>query len=124
MFKIDDVILSLIQFFVKISRPNRLFLGLAKEWRKERANKHQKDLFILLNGPSIRNQDLSLLKGRDIITVNQGFRLSSFTELSPKYHVFIDNKMIGGVWNLSWITEILDSAPKTKVVVPSHWSKF
>lgn len=60
-------------------------------------NKHFKGLyknkrcFILGNGPSLRNEDLSLLKEEIVFTVNQIARNEQFDKLQPSFHFWIDN---------------------------------
>lgn len=79
-------------------------LGFVKYWAFDR-NKYRKyiaknkDLkgiangnscYILGNGPSLKKVDLTLLKGKNIITVNKSVCTSIFSELNPVYHVVID----------------------------------
>lgn len=46
--------------------------------------------FIIGNGPSIREQDLSLLKGEVVFTVNQIARNPQFYQMDTKYHLWAD----------------------------------
>lgn len=80
-----------------------------------------KDLYILLNAPSLNTQDLSVLVGKNVMFVNRGFMHPLYEKLQPKYHVFIDTKMINGVWPVSWLEEIWEKSPNTKVLLPITW---
>ena len=80
------------------------------------------NLYIILNAPSLKTQDLSVLKGKTLMFVNRGFKHPLYSELSPKYHVFVDSKMIKGVWPVSWIDEILKMSPQTKILLPLEWA--
>ena len=58
----------------------------------------------------------------DCIFVNQGFKLPSYKLLQPKYHFFIDPKLINGTWDIHWIDEILAMVPGITFVMPAGWS--
>lgn len=79
------------------------------------------DLFIILNGPSVKTQDLSLLKGKNLMFVNKGFRHPLYKELQPKYHVFVDPKLTNGTWDIAWIDEIFEMCPNIRVIFPIQW---
>lgn len=81
------------------------------------------DVFIVLNAPSIKEMPLERIRGMDCIFVNQGFRLPSYKLLQPKYHFFIDTKLINGTWDVGWIDEILAMVPDITFVMPAEWSK-
>jgi hypothetical protein len=83
-----------------------------------------KKLVILLNGPSLRTQDISVLADENnaLMFVNRGFNHPLYRELKPQYHVFIDNKMISGEWSLTWIDEILSLVPDITFIMPISWS--
>ena len=83
-----------------------------------------KDLFIVLNGPSIKNQDLSLLKGKDLMFVNRGFLHPLYKELQPKYHVFVDYKFANGIWPLEWLEQIFEMCPSIRIILPASWHKL
>lgn len=80
-----------------------------------------KDLFIILNGPSLKNQELKTLKGKNLMFVNRGFMHPDYKELQPKYHVFVDSKLRDGQWPLEWLDEIFNLSPNTKIIMPIEW---
>ena len=92
--------------------------------KKHRAKTEGRDVVIVLNGPSVKEQPLARLKGKDLIFVNQGFRLQIYKELQPKYHVFIDSKMIHGVWDIKWLDEIYNMNPNVTFVMPASWARL
>lgn len=79
------------------------------------------DLFIILNGPSLKRQDLSKLKGKHLMFVNRGFLHPLYKELQPKYHVFVDPKLVSGVWPIEWIEQIFDMCPDIRIILPAQW---
>jgi hypothetical protein len=42
--------------------------------------------FILCNGPSVKEQDIKLLRGEIVLTVSNGYRHPDFLYIQPKYH--------------------------------------
>ena len=80
-----------------------------------------RDLFIILNGPSLKRQDLLKLKGQDLMFVNRGFMHPLYKELQPKYHVFVDGKLASGVWDIKWIDQIFEMCPNIKIIFPIQW---
>lgn len=59
---------------------------------KDLKNKYKnKRCFIAGTGPSVKEQDLSLLKNEYVFTVNTGFKLKQFEEMNSNFHVFVDS---------------------------------
>lgn len=79
------------------------------------------EVYILLNAPSLKTQDISVLKEKTTIFVNRGFMHPLYKEMQPKYHVFVDPKMIKGVWPVSWLDEIWALSPNTTILLPASW---
>lgn len=53
--------------------------------------------YILGNGPSLKNVDISLLKGKDVITVNKSINTPFFEQLTPKAHIVLDKKILSSI---------------------------
>ena len=129
LVKKDDLILSLIE----IAWSSLHFFGF-RDWKWRRIGNRiieedarmvkGSDVVIVLNGPSIKRQPLERLKGKDLIFVNQGFRLAAYQDLRPKYHVFIDTKLIHGVWDIEWLNEIHSMVPDITFVLPASWARL
>lgn len=49
-----------------------------------------KRCFVLGNGPSLKQQDLSLLENEYVFTVNQAVRNESFKKMKPNFHFWAD----------------------------------
>lgn len=122
MIRKDDFIFSagiylkkiLVFFDIRLWHVRRKMHTLVKEGQGE-------SLYIILNGPSLKKQDLTVLEGKRTVFVNRGFMHSDYELLKPEYHVFVDKKMISGVWPLEWIDTIFKMSPQTKIVFPIEW---
>lgn len=122
MIKKDDWILSFVENLRSIKNNiNGTTRKVKKQMRAIPPEGVEKDIYILLNAPSLNTQDLSVLKGKDIMFVNRGFMHPLYADLQPKYHVFVDTKMIKGVWSVSWFDEIWGKSPYTKILLPIAW---
>ena len=112
-------------FYCRLSRfkNSRKYRG-TKIYKKMQALPHEgkgRDLFIILNGPSLKRQDLTKLKGKDLMFVNRGFMHPLYKELQPKYHVFVDGKLANGIWDIEWIEQIFEMCPNIKIIFPIEW---
>lgn len=123
---------SLKQFVVKYTNnfyklvywKNRLRIKRTDIYKKMQSLPHEgkgQDLFIILNGPSLKKQDLLKLKGKNLMFVNRGFMHPLYKELQPKYHVFVDSKLATGVWDIAWIDQIFEMCPNIKIIFPIKW---
>lgn len=124
MVRKDDYIIDFINFAYGVkSLLNLKENALLKDSEKKFRNKHKgEDVFIVLNGPSIIEQDLSVLKGKKSMFVNRGFKHPLFPEIKPAYHVIIDPKFRTGEWPLTWIDEIVSMVPDITFVMPVQWA--
>ena len=107
------------KYFVTRCKPN-LFKIRNKMAKLPKEGMGQ-DLYIILNGPSLKTQDLSVLKGKNTMFVNRGFMHPMYKELQPKYHVFLDSNIRDGVWPVSWLDEIFALSPNVRIIMPVSW---
>ena len=122
MVKKDDMIVSSVECIRGLKNCfNPTLLKVHRQMKAITPMGKGKDLYVLLNAPSLKIQDLSVLKGKETMFVNRGFMHSMFKELQPKYHVFVDPKMIKGVWPVSWIDEIVSLSPDITIILPLAW---
>ena len=122
MIKKDDWILSFVENVRSFKNGlNGTLRSVKKKMCNLPAEGVGKDLYILLNAPSLNTQDLSVLVGKNTMFVNRGFMHPLYEKLQPKYHVFIDTKMLKGVWPVSWLEEIWRKSPNTKILLPIEW---
>ena len=122
MIKKDDVIIALAEKIRKMK--SLIFCGnrnVKKKMYLKPLEGKGEDLYILLNAPSLATQDISVLKDKNTMFVNRGFKHPLYGLLQPKYHVFCDPKMIKGVWPVSWLDEIWSISPDTKIILPLSW---
>ena len=116
---------NLTRFYFRLSElrhSNDYSLRQIKEKMKEQPKEGiGRSLFIILNGPSMKKQNLLSLKGEDLMFVNRGFMHPLYKELQPKYHVFVDGKLANGVWDIKWIDQIFEMCPKIKIILPIKW---
>ena len=129
MVEKDDIILSFLEVITSIKKlyglTNFKFRKVgSKLINEDKTYASGKDVVIVLNAPSIKEQPLKRLKGKDLVFVNQGFRLPEYEYLQPKYHVFIDSKLIHGVWDIQWLDEIKLMIPNITFVMPANWAKL
>ena len=121
MMKMDGLILSLLNIFIltkdvfkikqrKLISRNRLDIG------------KKRDIYIVLNGPSLSNQDLTKFKNKSIMFVNRGFQHDEYKRLQPEFHVLVDSKMLTGEWPISWIDEIIKMVPTITFIMPAKWA--
>lgn len=122
MIKKDDWILSFIENCRAIkSNMNGTVRNVKKRMRNLPPEGTGRDIYILLNAPSLNTQDLSVLEGKDTMFVNRGFMHPLYKKLQPQYHVFVDPKMIKGIWSVDWLEEIWEKSPNTKILLPAEW---
>ena len=117
MIKKDDMIISCVEGIRSII----INFSPSFFWRKRQMRKITpvgvgKDIYIILNAPSLKTQDLSVLKGKETMFVNRGFMHPMYKDLQPAYHVFVDTKMLKGIWPATWIGDILQMRDRKSVV--------
>lgn len=118
----DDYICSFVNLLMKIRhslsyKEQRLLHKVRKQYQFG-----TDDLFIILNGPSISNQNFSLLKHKQTMFVNRGFKHPLYKELCPRFHMFVDKKMLTGEWPTSWLDEIVNDNPDVIFIMPVQWA--
>lgn len=122
MIKKDDLILAFIENIRSLFKYFDSDICNVKKRMKCRQNQGKGGcIYILLNAPSLKTQDISVLKDKTTMFVNRGFMHPLYKEMQPKYHVFIDSKMIKGIWPVSWLDEIWSLSPKTTILLPASW---
>lgn len=119
----DDLIIRLSNgIFYLVSFLNISVLkAYFKEYRPKGGSYKGQSLYLILNGPSLQNQDLSILIGENVMFVNRGFKHTLFKQLQPKFHVIVDPKFKSGEWPVYWLDEIIDLSPDISFVMPISW---
>ncbi len=125
MIRKDDYVVSFAMWLRGIKHKfSPSYFSLKRSLRSLPKEGEGDDLYVILNAPSLMKQDLSVLKGKTLMFVNRGFTHPLYDELAPKYHVFVDPKLINGVWPVEWLAEIHKKSPKTKILLPIEWSSL
>lgn len=123
MIKKDSVICSSINKAIQIVDSLSLHRNrLLTESSEKYPVSQDKRLFIVLNGPSINNQNLALLENEECMFVNRGFMHPLYAEIKPKYHVFVDRKMLSGEWSAEWLDDIVKMNPNVIFLMPVSWA--
>lgn len=84
-------VLGMLKYFLF----DRIKYGkIIKNNQKLCSHKSSDTCFIIGNGPSLKNVDLSVLMGKDVITVNKSITTPVFEILKPKFHIMMDADVI------------------------------
>lgn len=122
MFWKDDVILGTLSSVLSIRNTfNPTLIALKRRMKKLPKEGVGQNVYIILNGPSLKKQDISVLKGKNVMFVNRGFMHDEYKNLQPKYHLFEDSKMLKGEWPTEWFEQIWSLSPDTTIVLPYSW---
>jgi len=90
----------------------------------ELRNKHAGErCFLVGNGPSIKQQDLSLLEGHTVLACNYFFHHPDIEKISPKYYAIYDGKLETGEWPVSMLDEVLERCPDVTFMLNGHWRR-
>ena len=81
------------------------------------------ELVVVLNGPSLAEQDLSCLGNKSVLFVNRGFNHPLYSQLKPSFHAFVDPKMLTGEWPITWFKDIMSINPDIIFLVPVSWHR-
>ena len=84
-----------------------LFVNRPSALRNREAGRR---IFILSNGPSVAQEDLSLLKDEVVIGMNASTMLEERFDFTTKYYVLSDARFINAPKKRPWATEKLSSA--------------
>jgi len=80
--------------------------------------------FLVANGPSIKNQNLKLLKNETTFFVNRAFLHDDYEYIKPTFHVFIDQKLATGEWEIEMLDIIKKKNPGVIFLLNSKWYFF
>ncbi|NRA54145.1 MAG: DUF115 domain-containing protein [Gammaproteobacteria bacterium] len=86
-----------------------------------------KNCFVLGNGPSLKQQDITRLKDQCVFMVNRAFLDENYAVIKPCYHIIVDNKLATGQWPITYLDDIAKINPDVTFILNSKWfndSKF
>lgn len=123
LIKKDFFLGSVVNHFINLTNLFKFTQNniVRKCMRVAKAKKNNTTAAIILNAPSINHQDLTLLKGTDMVFVNRGFMHPQYKNLHPKYHIICDPKFPKGIWPVSWIYDIVKMVPDITICLPVEW---
>lgn len=109
---ITNSILSAFLFLTGVSNQEKKSLARNIEFKD--MYKDQK-CFILGNGPSVKNMDLSVLVDEKVFTVNQFTRTKIYKEIKPSFHLWSDERFFKLNENDKGDMEILSDMKNAKI---------
>jgi len=80
--------------------------------------------WIIGNGPSIRDQDLTLLADEQTFVVNRFIHHPDAEAIDPKYYVIVDPKFGAGTWGTDFIGEVEARLPRVTFFVGPDGERF
>ncbi len=126
-FYLDDMFFELTNTVLKILYFIKSLFGKSKFMNKnvELKGLHTgKRVFIIGNGPSVKQQNIKVLKDEIVFSVNRGYMHEDYEYIKPNYHVFVDPKLASGEWDISMLDEVLKKNPGVIFLLNSKWYKL
>lgn len=71
--------------------------------------------FIVGNGPSLRDQDLTRLRGEVVFVVNRFIHHPDAEAIDPTYYVIVDPKFATGQWGTDFVEQVERRLPRVEV---------
>lgn len=114
--------LERLLWYMNRSRPRSDDLKRWEVFTSRINHKRAKDrCWIIGNGPSLRDINLTTLNQEFLITVNTFFRHPSVTDLSPALHCFGDKNIFSaGSNSFKYLSEAAEKLPKSQILLPSN----
>ncbi|MDD4875427.1 MAG: DUF115 domain-containing protein [Candidatus Pacebacteria bacterium] len=131
LIKVRNIWLETRACFPSFIRDNILYLGNALLSQKDiKRNKELKEIhssqkrcFIIGNGPSIRSQDLTLLKNETVFVVNSFYLHKDFDKIQPEYYTVIDPDYFREKeLSIKWMKNLKEKAKNCTFFFP-YWSR-
>jgi hypothetical protein len=117
--RIEHVMFKMYNAFsnIKLYTMDRSFLNILK---KNKSLITKKDTcFVIGNGPSIKNIDLTLLKSSDTFSVNFFYKSGITKDFSATYHMMIDEVFYTDE-NLAYLVDTYNQKKDTKFIFRHH----
>lgn len=112
-FDLDDRLLALYNLYQRfrerrIEEPHRRLLRENRPLMGRHAGEH---CWIIGNGPSIREQDLTLLRDDHTFVVNRFIHHDRAEEIDPTYYCITDPQFGTGAWGTDFVDEVEERLP-------------
>lgn len=121
---LDDIFFEIVNIALRLT----FFIGkITGKYKFMKKNKDLKALytnkrgFLVANGPSIKKQDLKLLKDEVTFFVNRSFLHEDYEYIKPNYHVIVDGKLATGEWDISFLDQIITKNPDVTLILNAKW---
>ena len=116
-------------FFAGVNWAMRMLAALRGERRRFSLRRNAelqgihagKRCFVVGNSPTVKEQNLRLLRDEITFFVNRAFLHPDYEYIAPSYHIFIDPKLKTGVWPLSFLDEARDRNPDVTFLLNARW---
>ena len=119
----DDILFEMINAVYRarfLLRNGRRSFGTGNN--RELKGKHVgKRCFVVGNGPSIRTQNLKLLKGEITFFVNRAFLHPDYEYIQPTYHIFVDPKLQTGEWPIDFLDQVAEKNPNVTFLLSAKF---
>lgn len=77
--------------------------------------------FLVANGPSLKQQDLKLLKDEITFFVNRSFLHEDYEYIKPTFHVIVDPKLATGEWDIDFLDKVIEKNPDVIFLLNAKW---
>lgn len=124
-FLIDDGLVNawnLMNRMAELRLPGEVKAMLARN--RELAKTKRGRCWIIGNGPSIREQDLTLLRDEETFVVNRFIHHPQAELIDPKYYVIVDPKFGGGQWGTDFVAEVERRLPRVTLFTGPDGERF
>jgi hypothetical protein len=124
--RIDDALVAgwnVRQRLAYAAAPGALKRALRANARLRNAHRGQR-CFILGNGPSLAQQDLTTLAGEHTFVVNQFIRHPLAELIDPTFYVMIDAKVEQGTWGTEFLEQIERRLPRVQLFATAAARRF
>jgi hypothetical protein len=126
----DNIAFLIYDIYARL-KYSLLYFKLKKHLKKNRSlkNKHyNKRCFIVLNGPSLNNYDLSKLKDEVVLVTNHFYKSNKYLDTYPSYYLITDNHFFNNKVNNHAnedVKNLLDSRKHNmKFIINYNFIKF
>jgi len=119
----DDILFEMINAAYRtrfLLRNGRRYFGTEKN--RELKGKHAGGrCFVVGNGPSIKTQNLKLLKDEITFFVNRAFLHPDYEYIQPTYHIFVDPKLQTGEWPVDFLDRVVEKNPNVTFLLSAKF---
>ncbi|NOQ14158.1 MAG: DUF115 domain-containing protein [Methyloprofundus sp.] len=122
--RLDDYFFEIVNFALRfiffLKGINGRYSFMQKNIKLKNIYDHQR-AFLVANGPSLKKQDLKLLKNEITFFVNRSFLHEDYAYIRPTYHIFVDPKLATGEWEITMLDEVLKKNPDVIFFLNYKW---